>query len=85
MVFLGGESHAERDYSDKTAEIIDQEVLALISEAETRARDLMTKNKAAMERMVAALIEKETIEQDEIKAIMGEPPKKSEVVLENQV
>ncbi len=85
MVFLGGESHAERDYSDKTAEIIDQEVLALISEAETRARDLMTKNKAAMERMVAALIEKETIEQDEIKAIMGEPPQKSEVVLENQV
>ncbi len=84
MVFLGGESHAERDYSDKTAEIIDQEVLALISEAETRARDVMTKNKAAMERMVAALIEKETIEQDEIKAIMGEPPKKSEVVLENQ-
>jgi cell division protease FtsH len=83
MVFLGGESHNERDYSDKTAELIDQEVLALISEAETRAREVMTKNKPAMERMVAVLMEKETIEQDEIKAILGEPPKKSEVVAGN--
>jgi ATP-dependent Zn protease len=45
--------------------------------------EVMTKNKPAMERMVAVLMEKETIEQDEIKAILGEPPKKSEVVAGN--
>ncbi len=81
MVFLGGESHGERDYSDKTAEMIDAEVLVLITEAEGRAREVLTKNRPAMEKMVAALMEKETIEQDDITDILGPTPPKTPVVV----
>jgi cell division protease FtsH len=70
MIFLGREIHEERDYSDKTAEEIDQEIKALISEAETRAREVLTVNRAKMEKMVAVLMEKETIEEREIKEII---------------
>jgi cell division protease FtsH len=84
MVFLGGESHGERDYSDTTAELIDAEVRSLVSEAETRAREIMTNHRDTMEKMVGVLMVKETIEQDEIRAIMGDAPHKNEAVMENQ-
>lgn len=70
MIFLGREIHEERDYSDKTAELIDQEIRDLISEAEDRARQVLTDNKVKMEKMVAVLMEKETLEEAEIKSIL---------------
>ncbi len=73
MVFLGSEIHEQRDYSDKTAELIDQEIKRLIGEAETRAKEVLTNNKEKLERMVAVLMEKETMEQDEIIAVLGKP------------
>ena len=77
MVFMGGRTGEERDYSDSTAEAIDQEIKNLMIEAETRARETLTANREKMEKMVAVLIQKETIEQDEIAAIVGMPPKVS--------
>ncbi|MFH2018650.1 MAG: AAA family ATPase, partial [bacterium] len=76
LIFLGREIHEERDYSDKTAEDIDREVGALIIEAEKRATHILHKNKEKLEKMVGVLLEKETIEQDDIKEIMGDTPKK---------
>ena len=70
-VFLGGRTGEEKDYSEKTSEQIDEEVKALIVEAEKRAHQTLTKNKEKLEKMVAVLLEKETIEQDEIEAVMG--------------
>jgi cell division protease FtsH len=71
FVFLGGEVHEDRDYSDKTAEVIDSEVSVLMEEAEKRARDMVLANKAKLEKMVEVLMVKETIEQDEIAEILG--------------
>ncbi|MBI5729097.1 MAG: ATP-dependent zinc metalloprotease FtsH [Candidatus Magasanikbacteria bacterium] len=75
MVFMGGRTGEERDYSDNTAEAIDQEIKTLMVEAETRARQTIETNREKLEQMVAVLIQKETIEQDEIAAIVGVPPK----------
>lgn len=72
MIFLGREIHEERDYSDKTAEQIDNEVGVIISEAYKKAEQVLAKNKAKLEEMVGALMKEETIEQDRIKEIMGE-------------
>lgn len=77
LVFLGREIHEERDYSDKTAEDIDAEIRHLIHEAEQRAHTVVTGNRATLEKMVGVLLEKETIEQAEIEAVMGQPQKKS--------
>lgn len=73
MIFLGREIHEERDYSDKTADLIDNEIKKLIHDAETTAHKVLSVSREAMERLVVALLEKETIEQEEIEAIMGVP------------
>lgn len=71
MIFLGREIHEERDYSDKTAESIDKEVSALIMDGLKRAKEILLERKDKLDIMVARLMEKETIEQDEIKEIMA--------------
>ncbi len=71
MVFLGREIHEERDYSDKTAEIIDQEIRKLIGDAEMRAREVLTTHRNKVEALVKVLLEKETVEQEEIVAVLG--------------
>ena len=70
-VFLGGRTGEEKDYSEKTSEQIDEELKKLMMEAEKRAHHTLTENKEKLEKMVAVLLEKETIEQDEIEAVMG--------------
>lgn len=72
LVFLGREIHEQRDYSDKVAQAIDEAVAKLLKEAEKRATEVLSANRDKMEKMVAVLMEKETIEQDEIKAIMAD-------------
>ena len=70
FVFLGGEVHEDRDYSDKTAEVIDSEINLLVEEATKRAREIVTANKTKLDKMVEVLMVKETIEQDEIVEIL---------------
>ena len=70
-VFLGGRTGEEKDYSEKTAEQIDEEVKHLVVEAEKRAKETVVKYRDKLDEMVKVLLEKETIEQEEIEAIMG--------------
>ncbi|OGH88572.1 MAG: cell division protein FtsH [Candidatus Magasanikbacteria bacterium RIFOXYD2_FULL_36_9] len=74
MIFLGKEIHEQRDYSDKTAEEIDKEIKALVEEAEQRANAIVIANRAKMDELVKELMEKETIEQEEILRILGPRP-----------
>ncbi len=60
----------ERQYSDETAKVIDDEVEALISEAADRARKVIKANKAKLEELKDALIEKETVEAEEVLEIL---------------
>ena len=60
----------ERDYSDDTAKIIDQEVEALITEAANRARVVIRENLEALERLKDALLEKETVEAAEVAKLL---------------
>jgi len=79
LIFLGREIHEQQDYSDKTADEIDKEVSVLISDAEKTAKHILSKNDDKLEKMVQVLLEKETIEQDDIKEIMGKAPAKEVV------
>ncbi|MDB5164811.1 MAG: ftsH [Candidatus Saccharibacteria bacterium] len=56
----------ERDYSEDTAKVIDQEVEALITEAANRARAVIKANLPALEVLKDRLIEKETVDADEV-------------------
>ncbi|OGL30452.1 cell division protein FtsH [Candidatus Saccharibacteria bacterium RIFCSPHIGHO2_12_FULL_41_12] len=56
----------ERQYSEDTAKIIDDEVEALITEAAERARAVINANKGYLEKLKDVLIEKETVEAEEV-------------------
>jgi len=60
----------ERQYSDETAKVIDDEVEALITEAANRARIVIKANKTSLEDLKKALLEKETVEADEALKIL---------------
>ncbi|MDD4902377.1 MAG: ATP-dependent zinc metalloprotease FtsH [Patescibacteria group bacterium] len=71
LVFLGREMHEARDYSEKTSEAIDTEVGKLFDEAVKTAVEILNTKKADLEKIVAALMIKETMEKDEFEAIVG--------------
>ncbi len=60
----------ERQYSDETAKIIDDEVESLITEAAHRAREVIKANKNKLEDLKDALLKKETVEADEVLEIL---------------
>jgi cell division protease FtsH len=60
----------ERQYSDETAKVIDDEVEALITEAANRARVVVKANMHKLEDLKKALLEKETVEAKEVVKIL---------------
>ena len=68
-VFLGRDYGRQQDYSDEVASSIDDEVKSLSSDAHIIAGKILKKFKKQMEIMVKVLIEKETIDRDEVAKI----------------
>ena len=68
-VFLGRDYGRQQDYSDEVASSIDDEVKSLLSDAHIIAGKILKKFKKQMEIMVKVLIEKETIDRDEVAKI----------------
>jgi cell division protease FtsH len=71
----------ERQYSDDTAKMIDDEVEALINEATKRARAVIKANRAGLDKLKDALLEKETIEAEEVKEILQDAHMPKEAAL----
>jgi cell division protease FtsH len=75
-VFIGRDWGKERNYSEKTAEVIDFEVRRLVEEAERKATQLLTKNRKLLEKLAKILLEREVVEGHELDALLGiKPPK----------
>jgi cell division protease FtsH len=73
MVFLGREISEQRDYSEKVAQEIDEEVQAIIQHAHDEARRILTENKPRLIHLAEKLIAQETIEGEELEAAFEEP------------
>ncbi len=71
MIFLGREIHERRDYSEQAAEAIDGEVTSFIASAFQTADRLIREQKEKLEKIVAGLFEKETLERAEFEALMA--------------
>jgi cell division protease FtsH len=74
-VFLGRDYSRQQDYSDEVAAFIDAEVRKMITAAHEEARTILERHRDAMERMVEALLEKETVDRDEVARIFHDVPK----------
>jgi len=69
MIFLGKEIHERRDYSEKTAQVIDKEISSFIESAYEEAVKIIKKFKPYLEEIVNRLLEKETLERKEFESI----------------
>ncbi len=70
-VFLGRDYGRQQDYSDEVASSIDEEVKSLLSDAHIIAGKILAKFKKQMEDMVKVLMEKETIDREEVARIFN--------------
>jgi len=77
MVFLGKEISEQRNYSEKVATQIDKEVARFIKEAEAKAKKILAKKRALLEKIAKRLIDKETIEKEEFEELVKGRKKKT--------
>jgi cell division protease FtsH len=70
-IFLGREMTQQRDFSEHTAQIIDDEICALIKGIEQEIATLLKQHRQQLEALATALLERETLEADNIKSIIG--------------
>jgi cell division protease FtsH len=71
LIFLGKEMAKDKNFSEKTAEKIDEEVKNIISRNFQRADELLKKNSDSLVKIAKALLEKEILNSDEIDALMN--------------
>ena len=70
QVFLGKDFSSQKNFSDQTAKLIDQEVKTLVMGGYTRATELLTQNRDKLEEMAQALLEHETLNAKNIQNIL---------------
>ncbi len=75
--FLGRDFGHVKDYSDDVAAKIDSEIRRLVEEAHDEAREIVTKYRDKLDAMVEALMEKESLEKEEVQIILAEVAKQS--------
>lgn len=70
QVFLGKEFSSDQNYSDQVAYDIDNEMKSIVEECHKRTLDLLTERKQQLEDLANLLLDKETIDEEEIRAVM---------------
>jgi cell division protease FtsH len=70
QIFLGREISQHRDFSEETARQIDSEVRALVDSGYQSAYSILDQNHPIMHRLATALLERETIDANEIKMLI---------------
>jgi cell division protease FtsH len=75
-VVVGRDGTAAREYSESVATRVDDEVARLVGEAQERATDLLRRQRLTLDQLAAALVERETLDVDELAVIFAglDPP-----------
>jgi cell division protease FtsH len=69
-IFLGKEIQEPRDFSEGTAQVVDEEVQRLVREADDRAYELLHANRDKLDRLVEALLQKEELLREEMDELL---------------
>jgi cell division protease FtsH len=73
-IFLGREFAQRREISERTAQMVDDEVKRLIDEAYARAMGIISGNRELLDRIADALLERETIDRDDLDRLVKNQP-----------
>ncbi|HEY2304170.1 MAG TPA: ATP-dependent zinc metalloprotease FtsH [Acidimicrobiales bacterium] len=71
--YLGNESLRARPYAEDTQRVIDEEVSRLLQEAQERATEVLSTHREILDRLIALLLERETVDGSEVYALVGIP------------
>ena len=87
QIFLGRDLARDRDFSEEISRSIDKEIRRTVDKAYHMAEDVIVNNREKLERLAAALLEKETIDAEEIETLiegktLEESPKESQPAVE---
>src|SRR6266699_832547 len=70
-IFLGREVVQRREISDRTAQIVDEEVKNILTRAYGEAARIGSERRAALDRLAAALLERETLEREQVEMVIA--------------
>lgn len=73
-IFMGREIARHKEFSEHTAELIDEAVRELIDEAKKRVHDILSEHRDQLEKLAGELVEKETLDDAEIRTLLSFPP-----------
>ncbi len=71
QIFLGRDLMREKDYSESTAIMIDEEVRRIVDECYQKAHELLRANEGKLRKISARLLEKEVLDSEEVKELSG--------------
>ncbi|HEY6783970.1 MAG TPA: ATP-dependent zinc metalloprotease FtsH [Gemmatimonadales bacterium] len=70
-IFLGREVMQRHEVSNKTAELVDQELKRILSDAFEKARTILTEHRDQLDRLAMALVERETLDRNEVDLVVA--------------
>ena len=73
-IFLGREVVQRHEISERTAELVDTELKRLLGEAYERAKQILSENRPALDRIAGALLDRETLDRVEIELVVAGQP-----------
>lgn len=71
LVFLGRDIFEEKNYSEETARLIDEEVKKIVDESYNKAKTLLEQNRDKLKTLTNTLLEKEVLDGEEVKKLLG--------------
>jgi cell division protease FtsH len=77
-IFLGRDFQSQPDYSDQVAFEIDNEVRRMIDEAHDEALDILQSNRGKLDELATMLVERETLDREEVEAFLSDIPKRAQ-------
>jgi cell division protease FtsH len=84
-IFLGRDLAEERNYSEQIAHTVDEEIRRLVDDAYAQATSIISERRAELEKLVAVLLERETLHGGDLEAMLGPPPAKVGLAAEELV
>ncbi|MBX3438300.1 MAG: ATP-dependent zinc metalloprotease FtsH [Planctomycetaceae bacterium] len=83
--FLGKEIHEQRQYSERTAQVIDEEIQRFLNEAQERAMHLLNERRGDLDKVAEALLKSEVLDREALIILIGAPQPRKYLPTKQQV